>query len=352
MKPADFARELVYPLSDMAIVMSMLFFGVIFAIARMAMIMMGILGIGLAIFLIATVVPPYFRYLLFLLEARANGKEAPALDAELFGLADKLWSLTPLVLIALLIWGGISISPYGWVWQILYGFSILALLPASLAILAVTHAPLQSLNPLAIIRMIRACGPQYFFVPVIYLLMLFLFGWLDSLDVWPIITGLGSLYQTVLLFTLTGALLQAKGVAFDLEIEAPLEASEEEVAGDLEKERQKIASHAYGIISRGNREGGFAHIQQWVQSEPDVDAACEWFFRQLMTWEIKDAALFYAQIYFAHLLHHDNDIKALKLISICLQEQPNWKPLPQDRQHAVDLAEKYQRDDLLKSLRN
>jgi len=352
MKPADFVRELVYPLSDMAIVMAMLFFGVMFAIARFAVVTMGILGIGLAIFLLATVVPPYFRYLLFLLEARANGKAAPALDAELFGVADNLWSLTPLILVALLIWGGISISTFGWVLQLLYGVAILTLLPAFLAILAVTHSPLQSLNPLGILRMIHACGVQYFFIPVIFVSLLFVFGWLESAGVWVIVTGLGSMYQTVLLFTLTGALLRVKGVAFDLEIEAPLEASAEEVAGDLEKERQKIASHAYGIISRGNRDSGFAHIQQWVQSEPDVDAACAWFFQEMMTWEDTDAALFYAQSYLAHLLHHEHDIKALKLISICLDAQPRWKPFQQDRQHALDLVQKYRRDDLLKALRN
>jgi len=137
-----------------------------------------------------------------------------------------------------------------------------------------------------------------------------------------------------------------------LKLDDRVERTQEEVAGDLEKAREKVASHAYGFISRGNREGGFAHIMDWIQKEPDVHEASAWFFKKLLQWESKDPALFYAQTYLAHLLHHDEDAKALKLISICLHENPRWKPGDNDRQSVLELVQKYRRDDLLKSLRN
>jgi hypothetical protein len=352
MKPADVMREISYPLSDLAIMMSMLFFGLLFAVVRFSVTTLGMMGIALAIFLLATIVPPYFRYLLILLEARANGKDAPALDAELFGMANKLWSLTPLVLIALLIWGGIVISDHALMWVILYAATILISIPASLAILAITHSPLQSLNPVAIFRMILVCGPAYFLIPVLVVAMTFLPAGLGSVGIPSFFVDLVIIYQTILIFTLTGKLLHAKGVVFDLEFDEPLEATPAGVARDLEKERQKTVNHAYGIISRGNREGGFAHIKRWIQSESDIDAASAWFFKAMMKWENKDAALFFAQIYLAHLLYHDYDAQALKLISTCLHEESRWKPAAGDLQHVLDLAEKYHRDDLLKSLRN
>ena len=345
MKPDDVYREVTYPLTDMAIVFAMVFFWVMFMLIHNA----GFLGIWLGVL----VAPAYFRYLLYLLEARANGKQAPVPTAEMFAPVDNLWTLTPLVLVAVLIWGVILLTSNGYAWLAApFGLLILIIVPASMGILAITHSPEESLNPAAVVRMIRACGPAYLIIPATILFLTFVFFSLAVFGVPLFLLELGSGYQAVLLFTLTGAVLNANDIAFDVEIEAPLEAGEMEVAEDLEKARQNVASHAYGFISRGNRDGGFAHILDWIGKEADVDVASEWFFRAMMKWESKDAALFFAQIYFAHLLQHDDDARALKLMSICLHQNPDWKPKAQDRPHALALAEKYQRDDLLKSLRN
>ena len=112
-----------------------------------------------------------------------------------------------------------------------------------------------------------------------------------------------------------------------------------------------MISHAYGFISRGNREGGFAHILDWIQQEADVHAASAWFFTAMMKWESKQPALFYAQTYLAHLLHHDDDTVALKLLSACLHVDSTWRPRSEDRDAVNDLAVKYARKDLLEKLR-
>jgi len=102
MKATDVGRELLYPLTDMAIVFAMIFFWLLFGLAQNA----GLLGIVL-LFLTA---PAYIRYLLYLLEARANGKPAPVPDITMFNPADNLWSLTPLILIAAAVWAGILLA--------------------------------------------------------------------------------------------------------------------------------------------------------------------------------------------------------------------------------------------------
>jgi len=344
MKPADVVRELLYPLTDMAIIMAMFFFWIVFAIAKAG----GLLGL----WLLVLITPAYFRYLLYLLEARASGKEAPVPSAEMFDPAENFWSLTPLILIALLIWGGFVISDFGLFWSLVYGAAILVIMPATLAILAITHSPVESLNPVAIARMFRVCGTDYFLVPGIVVGMTFVFPILIQLGMPLFLVDLGTSYQSVLMFTLTGAILRAKDVSFELRLDDPVEPTEDEIAGDLEKEREKVASHAYGFISRGNREGGFAHIMDWIQKEPDVHEASAWFFSAMWKWESRDPALFYAQTYVAHLLHHNEEMKALKLISICLHENPRWKPKTEDRQHVIELAQKFQREDLLALLRN
>jgi len=345
MKPTEILREIIYPLTDMAIVLAMLFFWLMFSLVAKA----GLIGI----WLLVLVAPAYFRYLLYLLEARANGRHPPVPSAEMFAPADSLWTLTPFVLLALLIWTGIWLegTQYAWLAKT-FGLLIILVAPASLGILAITHSPEESLNPLAIARMIRACGVDYLMLPTVVIAMTGILFLLAANDTPFFLVDLGTSYQTVLLFTLTGALLHSRNLAVDLDIEATLVVSDEEIANELELERQKVANHAYGFISRGNREGGFAHILDWIQNEPDVDAASAWFFGEMMKWESKDAALFYAQTYLSHLLHHEHDAKALKLMSTCVHADPRWKPAANDRPHAINLAKKFQRHDLLKSLRN
>jgi len=352
MKPADLGRELLYPLTDMAIILAMLFFWLMFNVATMFASMPGFIGGILALTVLLILTPAFLRYGLYLLEARANGQQAPVPSSEVFALTGALWSLTPFILIALLVWGSILLSDYGIAWVVLYGSIYLLIMPASLAILAITHSPVESLNPAAVMRMFRVCGPSYFLIPGTALVLVVIFASLSAMGVPDFLIDLGAIYQAVLMFTLTGTVLHGKGAVSEVHIGDALEPGEEEVAGDLEKEREKVASHAYGFISRGNRAGGLAHIRDWIQKEPDVHEASAWFFNTMLKWESKDPALFYAQTYLAHLLHHDEDMKVLKLVSVCLHENPSWKPGVEDRQHVLELAEKYQRTDLLQSLRN
>jgi len=353
MKPGDLAREIVYPLTDMAIILTIAFFWILFAIVKLGMAVLGpVIGGLLGLFLVMFAAPGFLRYLLYLLEARITRKEAPAFDAELFGMSNNLWSMTPLIVISLLVWGEITLAGSGAAWLVAYAFAVALLLPASLAILAVTHSPLESLNPLAIFRMIRLGGWSYILIPVVIVALVFVVTWLSSVGLPSLLLELATFWLLVLTFTLTGGVLAAKGVAVELRIEAPLEAGEEKIAGDLEKEREKIANHAYGFISRGNREGGFKHIRQWIESEANTDEAVSWFFNQMMKWEAKDAALFFGQECFAHFLHHEQDVPALKLMSSCLHENSRWKPRAEDRQHALDLAGRYGREDLVSLLRN
>jgi len=352
MKPAEIVKEMLYPFSQMAILLAALFFWLIFSVVKISLAVVPIAGLIGAAIIATWALPAIFRYLLFVLEARANNNQVPALDAELFGLADKLWSLAPLILVAVLIWGGVTLSTYGAMPVAFYYAIVLFLLPASIAILAITQSPLESLNPRAIFRMVRVCGPAYMIIPIIFVAFsfgtqtLFRVGLPQLLLEWLVI------YEVVLLFTFTGAVLHAKEVPSEVEIESPTEASADEIAGDLDAARAKVASHAYGFISRGNREGGFAHILDWIRQEPDASAASEWFFAAMMKWEAKEPALFFAQTYFSHLIHQDEDMRALKLISTCVHVDPTWRPKVEDRPHALELARKYQRDDLLPNLRN
>ncbi len=317
----------------------MLFYWSLFGLAYFA----SFLGIPL-LFL---TLPAYLRFLLYLLEARANGRPAPVPAIEMFNPADNLWTLTPLVHLAVGIWAGILlVSSNSITGVIIASMVILIAFPASMAVLAVTHSPTSSVNPVNIANMIRACGTAYGLVPVVLailstaLFMLYLSG------VSLFLVNLGASYAIVLLFSLTGAVLQSKNIAVQVEIEDPLEPDAAELAQGLLTERRKIANHAYGFISRGNRRGGFEHIRQWLEKETAPDEAWRWFFEEMLKWEDKDPALLFAQEYLDQLLEWHWDKEAIKLIARCLHENERWRPHDSNRDQVIELLQRQRRDDL------
>lgn len=321
----------------------MLFYWVLFWLAQKAW----IFGLWL---LIATV-PAYFRYLLYLLEARANGMRAPVPTVEMFTPFDNLWTLTPLIHLAVVIWAAIWLGGYdSRLANVSAALTMLVIMPSSLAVLAVTHSPFESLNPLSMLRMIRACGAAYFAVPVMVFLLIIVLNLLFLAGAPLLFIDLGTSYVFVLLFTLTGAVMHARDVATRVDIGEPVERSDEELAEDLVRKRQDVANHAYGFISRGNRAGGFAHIRQWLETDTAAEDAWRWFFHVMLKWENKDPALFFAQEYLGRLLEWERQNEALKLVARCLHENPRWRPLSDDRERVSDLARQRGREDLLRQL--
>ncbi len=345
MNVTSVGRELLYPLKEMATILAMIFFWLLFGLAQYAR----LIGIVLLIVLM----PAYLRYLLLLLEARANGRSAPVPDIAMFNPFDNFWSLAPFVLIAIAIWAGILLEPYVSVFGVMIiGIALMAIAPASLAVLAVTHSPAESFSPVAITRMISACGAEYFVVPVTQIAISFFFAALLIAGTPLFLIDLGTSYQILLLFTMTGAVLHTNNVAVQVEIPAASEPTAGDIAKDLDNERHKVVNHAYGFISRGNREGGFAHIHQWLTKEAARDEAYEWFFREMLKWETSEPALFFAQEFLGHLLRWRMDNEALKLISRCLHENARWRPRREDRAEVHELAERHGREDLLTQMKN
>ena len=345
LNPGTVIREILYPLTDMAVLLAMIVLLLLGALAKAA----GILGIWLAVI----IVPAYFRYLLYLLEARANGLNAPVLSAELFSLIENFWSLFPLVLICLLIWGEYFLaSHFSPAVAIAPGTIVLLLFPASMAVLAMTRSPIESLNPAALFVLIRSCGRDCLFIPIVIGSLACLIGYLGTLGVSSVVTYALSMYTSILMFTLTGSVVHANAAGIEVDMPPPLEADAEEMKAELTRERTKVLNHAYGFVSRGNRQGGLQHIEEWIEKEVDVAATYRWFFEQMLKWESKEAALFFAQKYLSRLLGDQRDVEALKLISRCRLEDARFRPLPEDRHEALAAAERQGNDELRKYLKS
>lgn len=348
---SDIGREILYPVVDTNVLFANITFSLVatLVIAAVGMGPFGMFSLPLAIIAL----PALFRYALYLLEARAQGKPSPGLGIELFNWAENFWSLFPLVMLAGLSWLGLYLYANFSLAVAISGVILLsAFYPASIAVLGVTRSPFGSLNPVNIVNMIKLCGPDYLWIPLLLASAILAVFWLFATGIWLVGLCIAVIYIFFLLFSLTGAVLAAHDAMDEVDIDTPLDVDKEQTAAVLLKQRQKVTTHAYGLASRGNRDGGLAHIRQWIATETDRDTASQWFFLEMLKWENTDSALEFGQDYFAHLLSENRDAQALKLISRCHHEDSRWKPHPRDQDAANELATKYQRDDLIRLLKS
>ncbi len=343
LKAPALVREILYPLTDTTVVLALIVFLLLSSLAQAA----GLLGVWLAV----VIVPAYFRYLLYLLEARANGRNPPPPGIELFNWVQNFWSLFPLVLLCILIWGGHFLATNISVIAALgLGLFILLLFPASMAVLAMTRSPLESVNPAALFVLIRTCGLAYLIIPMVVVVMSLFVWYLVTTDVPRIVGNAAAMYTLFLMFTLTGSVLREKGVSISVDMPPAREPGAEELHADLTHERTRVLNHAYGFISRGNREGGLQHLAAWIEKEVDAEEAYQWFFEQMLKWETNEAALFFTQRYLSWLLEHRRDVQVMKVIARCRLENEHFKPLEKDISAARAAAERQGNDELYEFL--
>lgn len=339
-KPADIARELVYPLLNVAVLMSSL---LIFALIKFAL-SGGILGL----FLLFLVLPSLFRYLMRILAARSKGQDPGPLVAEDLLWNHSAWSLFAIVHAAIVVYTTyILASRFGLAPMLGAEMLLAVVIPASLAVLAITRSPLECLIPGSIAGVIIRTGPSYWILPSYFLAAGFFIWWLSMTSLSGLFVDLIGYYLVFTLFALIGTVVQPQQFHKEVDIHNPVEPDQKSVDAKLEKERTSVLTHAYGFISRDNRAGGFRHIHNWLGNDPDPDDAWRWFFDQMMHWEIKEPALVFAQTYLTRLLHDGEFAAAVKVMARCRHVNEAFRPLPEDRELAREAAEYCGNDELM-----
>jgi hypothetical protein len=350
MKTAQVLEEAIFPVTDTGVLLALLASVCVSLLVHAGLsLLAGATGLTGLLLLGLLMLPAFFRYLLQILEARAGGRSVPVAGLELFDVAGNFWSLTPCVLIAAGVWALLfgSVAPLlAWVCALVF----VTVLPASLAVLALTHSPLESLNPAALWRMMKACGRDFPLIPLFPVAAGYL-AWLAAGTNLPDFIAVAlSFYGVFLLFTFTGAVLHANGVQLLIDIPEPTEVGDDVVAASRTRARQQVLTHAYGFFSRNNAAGGLAHIESAAQQEIDPDDAYQWYFRQMLEWESKAGALRLGQAWLGRLLQQGREVEALKLLTRCVGVDPAFRPLPDDREAARATAARHRRDDLMKNL--
>ncbi len=337
MKPIDALRAVLYPLTEPAVLVPLIVFWLLIALAMMA----GLLGL----YLMIALVPAVFRYLVILLEARARGKRPDTPDIDFFRWIGNAWTLFPVPVALVLVWLVVATwQRFGAGWAVLPMLFGSVAFPASIAVLAITRSPLQSINPVALYRLLNQCKQDFWIATA----FLFVGAWL-CVQVEALPAMLANFVQLCLsfaFFSLVGSLIESHGLIQEIDIPEPLGQTVAEADEQLEKARTKDLNHAYGFISRDNRAGGFRHLFARIDEDPDPVGAWAWYFNRMLAWEDPVHALFFAQHYVQDMLRHGETLPAVKVMMRCRLVDERWKPLREDLDAAVEAAESCENSEL------
>jgi hypothetical protein len=346
----DILAELLYPVRNPTLLAAFVVFYLVIELI-MNLLSGGPQFLVSALIFAAFALPALCVYLLDILESRARGAEPAPMSVEHLQWFGSAWSLLQLVHLAVVVYSAYLLgSLFGAAVFIAVLLAFAAVLPASLVILALTHSPLESVNPRAMGRLIRRCGAAYWIAPAYALAAMFAVSALSHSGVPDWLTEMAALFLLFAFYALTGGIVRPYRLHEQVAIHRPVEPGAAKLEGKRLQDRTAALNHAYGLASRGNRAGGLRHISEWIDREPDPEAAWPWFFEQMLKWDSTDAALQFGQQYLGWLLQRGDDVAAVKLIARCRLESEAFRPLPDDRELARQAAERCGREELVRSL--
>ena len=331
MNPKVLLRAALTPALEPAVLMVLAMFAILLTIAAVG----GPLGFLILVFSL----PPIFRYLMLIVEDCARGESPGALDSESFNWVGGMYAFFPLPLAVFFAGAGwYAHEAYGTVGAVATLVAFILVFPTSLALLAITHSPLQSINPVAMWRLVFSSFTTFWIAP----LYLALIAWF-SIEGPAMPVFLDKAVTLFLMFSfaaVTGTLIEPRRLIDDVDIPEPIAPLRSKDENELAQHRVLTLSHAYGFISRGNREGGFRHILAEIEKDPDPLAAWQWYFERMLTWDEKQHSLFFAQHAVRDMLANNENIPALKMIMRCHLLDEQFTPFREDIPAAIAAAER------------
>jgi hypothetical protein len=321
-------RDLAYPLRSTTCLLAGLVFAAMIVLAQHA----GLLGIWLLII----VVPGLFRYAIMIAEARAQATDVEPPGIEFFTLGGNTWTLFGILPFAVIVATYLALRPTSPVAAIGVAAAGVAILPAMLAVLVITHSPLQAINPVALTRLVRATGVAYGAAPLLMLALATLTG--ICLRTLPSLGILAAVYALFAFHASTGSLIRAADLLGEIDIPIDETVAIAKADADLDRERTLVLNHAYALFSRGNRAGALAHLEAWLREEPDIRTAQDWFLAHMLEWQDLLPAMCFAQQYLGWLLRHGETVPAVKLMLRLERLDERFRPADADRAAAIAAA--------------
>jgi hypothetical protein len=292
-----------------------------------------------------------FKYCYVLIEHLADGAtEPPVMDTDMLSPNE----VRPWIQAALLSIGGWTCYWIGGAAGIMLAIVLLALFPATVAILGFGEAPWQTLNPVTLFRVIRGLGP-YYLVLLLALLAGAAIAWmLARLRLWGVIENAVMLWCEVAFFSLVGAFIYLRRKQLGYEpSKSPERAAARAETGRL-KERARMVDDVFQLVRIGKHVDATAPLAKWLR---DADAehaskdAC-YIAEQSLKWDSPAALNPIGSTLIRHLMRFGRPDAALAVFEILRTRAPNFTmDSAHDLRALAEYAESNGREALAQSMR-
>jgi hypothetical protein len=206
--------------------------------------------------------------------------------------------------------------------------AVLAVFPASAAVMAMTRNMVAALNPVNLLGFVRDLGPDYTKLVLVSAALGFLLAfaaWLEATS-WllGIVGEIVAVWTVLALFLATGAALRAHRFEFDL-VEGV-----DDAAQRAERERhadwQKALDRAYTSVRGGLPQQGYRTVKELVESEGESLEVYQWTFNGMLAWDEPRHAALFAERFAARLWQAGRKVDALELAQRCRKLSTAFAP--------------------------
>jgi hypothetical protein len=291
------------------------------------------------------------KYCYVLIEHIADGaSEPPVMSTDMLS----PFEIRPWIQLAIVIAGAVACNAIGGNAGIVLAALLLALLPASIAVLGVGEPFYQAVNPLMLYRLIRGLGPYYLLILVSIPVYLGIIALLDRWGAWGLVRHAAILICEISFFSLIGGCIYLRRHQLGMEPSR----SPERTAAREETERMKVRAHMLDDVFQQARIGKYVEatrpLAEWFRTLDGETATrdAQFIAAQAIGWNMPAGLNTIGSTLVRHLLRAGRPDAALLVFERLRQRAPTLTlDSADDLRMLIEFAEGAGRDQLAASMR-
>jgi hypothetical protein len=292
-----------------------------------------------------------FKYCYVLIEHLAEGAtEPPVMDMDMLSPSEA----RPWIQAALVSIGGWTCYWIGGAAGITLGIVLLALFPATVAILGFGEAWWQAINPLTLWRVILSLGPYYLAMLLALVAGAGVAWLLVRLPLWGLVENAVALWCETAFFSLVGASIFLRRKQLGYEPSKSPERSAARIEAERLKARARMVDEVFQLVRIGKHVDATAPLAKWLRDADGEHASKDAYYiaEQSLKWDSPAALNPIGSTLIRHLMRFGRPDAALAVFEILRTRAPNFTmDSALDLRTLAEYAESQGREALAQSMR-
>jgi pentatricopeptide repeat protein len=291
------------------------------------------------------------KYCYVLVERVADGAtEPPVMDSDMLSPTE----VRPWIQLALVVMGVMACSALSGNAQIVLAVTLLALLPATVAVLGIGEPFFQAVNPLILFRLIRGLGPYYLLLLASILVYFVFLTLLSRLNPWNLLWNAAILVCELSFFSLIGGCMYLRRDQLGIEPSRSPERTAAREEAERAKVRARMIDDVFQQVRIGKHVEATRPLAKWFKDldGPTAAADAQYVASQAMGWDNVAGLNTIGSTLIRHLLRAGRPDAAMLIFERLRSRSPTLTlDSADDLRTLVEYAESMGREDLAVSMR-